>query len=178
MKKKQAASRYARESGSTLMELMVATVVLLVGVVALAQLVPAAASLNNNNRLDSSGVVYAQQKIEQFIEQPLSSFGPFQDAQGCTWTLGTNATSLQGSPVVVVNNRTLIDFSKAQVANYSCNYNDPEDPTKATYDIRMAVATTVNAGGAATSKRFLVAVRRIGGDGPIIPTTLDAMVSK
>ena len=83
-----------------------------------------------------------------------------------------------GSQVTVTTYKeTLIDFSKAQVANYSCNYTDPEDPTRAQYDIRMALVVNGNP-GTVTSRRFLVTVRRIGGEAPILPTTLDTVVSK
>ena len=166
------------QRGSTLLELMVATVVLLVGVVALAQLVPAAVSLNSRNRMDSSGLVYAQREMEQFVEQPLNVNG-FTDASGFACTLGNGATfnTVLGSPVAVFGGRTVIDFTQGQVAGYSYYYTDPEDATGTNYDVRWAVVQTGRP-GAVMSRRFLVAVRKTGGDAPITPATLDSMVSK
>jgi len=51
--------------------MMFATVILLVGLVAIAQLVPASILLNHQNRLDSSALVFAQRELDFMIGQPL-----------------------------------------------------------------------------------------------------------
>jgi prepilin-type N-terminal cleavage/methylation domain-containing protein len=45
------------QSGFTLMELLVATVIILVGLVAVAQLVPTSVLMNTNNRNDGTALV-------------------------------------------------------------------------------------------------------------------------
>ena len=164
------------------MELMVATVVLMVGVVALAQLVPVSLALNSNNRIDSSSLVLAQQVMNQFNDVPLgtTAYAYTNGAQAFNCTLGDLATfnTVLGSPVVVSFNQTTIDFTKSQVAGYSMNnYVDPEDPTKTNYDVRWAVVTTGTAGNV-MSRRIIIGVRRTGGNGPLLPVTLDSMVAK
>jgi hypothetical protein len=51
------------------------------------------------------------------------------------------------------------------------------DPFRVPYDVRWAVITYAN-GVSPTGKRFIVGVRRTGGNIPLPPVTLDAMVEK
>lgn len=162
---------------------MLATVILLVGLVAVAQLVPASVLLNYRNRLDSSALVFAQRQLDQMIDQPLTS-NSFLDALGNTCQLGNPATpnTVQGSNVVFVSNQTLIDFSQppgapAPTNGYGFTYQDPTDPNGTTYDVRWAVIVTGN-GNVASSKRLILGIRQIGGSGYFLPITLDTMVTK
>jgi hypothetical protein len=82
-----------------------------------------------------------------------------------------------GSPVVVINNQTLIDFTVAPVANYNFTYQDPTDPSRTMYDLRWAVIITGN-GTKVFAKRFILGVRQQGGSGYFQPVTLDTMVEK
>ena len=84
---------------------------------------------------------------------------------------------LQGSPVVVVNNQPLIDFSAAVVPNFYFTYADPADPSGATYDIRWAVIITGN-GTTVSAKRIILGARQQGGNGYFQPITLDTVVQK
>jgi prepilin-type N-terminal cleavage/methylation domain-containing protein len=172
--------RRSSGQGFSLLEMMIATIILLVGLVAIAQLVPATILLNYRNRIDSSALVFAQRELDQFLDQPLMS-ASFTDAIGNTCSLGNPATTnvLQGSPVVVINNQALIDFTAAPVANFSfpIPYQDPTDPSGAAYDVRWAVILTGN-GSSVSSKRFILGVRQQGGNGYFQPITLDTMVEK
>ncbi|MGB7028961.1 MAG: prepilin-type N-terminal cleavage/methylation domain-containing protein, partial [Candidatus Acidiferrum sp.] len=58
--------------GFTFVEVLMAIVILLVGIVAVAQLVPASISSNSTNRNDSSALVFAQREMDQFLRQPLN----------------------------------------------------------------------------------------------------------
>jgi prepilin-type N-terminal cleavage/methylation domain-containing protein len=174
------AIRKINQRGFTLMEVLVATVLLLTGIVAVAQLVPVAVTANNGNRRDSTATVIAQRELAQMLEQPLTSPGPFTDALGNVCNLGdANQPGVTvGSPVVIIANRPAIDFSAGKVANYSFNTPvDPEDPYGAQYDVRWAVITSGN-GGNASSRRFIISARRVGGNGFYLPLTLDAMVQR
>jgi hypothetical protein len=169
-----------REEGFSFIEVMGAILVLMVGVVGVAQLVPAAVYLNRANRADSSSMVYAQREMDQFVDQPLTSTTTFTDQQGnAGLNLGGSATfnTLIGSPVTTLAGRAAINFTGAQVAGYSYNYRDPEDTTGVFYDVRWAFVLTGTAGNV-TSRRIILGVRKAGGDVPLPPVTLDTLVEK
>jgi len=172
--------KHRSQQGFTLIELMIAVVVLVVGVVSVAELVPAAILLNTRNRSDSSSMVYAQREMDQFINYALTTPAPytFVDQQGKTCNLGggTVFNAVVGSPVTTVGGHVAVDFSGAQVGGYSYNYTDPIDPTT-TYDVRWAVINTGTANNV-FSRRFILGVRKSGGDNPLPPVTLDTTVSR
>ncbi len=170
------------QRGFTLTEVLIAIVILLVGIVAVAQLVPASIGSNSANRNDSSALVFAQREMDQFIGQPLNmTFSPpaFTDAEGFNCYLGdpTQPNVVVGSPVAVFYNQLVIDFSALPVTNYNFTYQDPNDPFGLVYDVRWAVITTTN-NGLVTSKRFILGARKKGGNGIYNPITLDTMLYK
>ncbi len=158
--------------------MLLATIILLVGLVAIAQLVPASILLNYRNRTDSSAMVFAQRELDQMLDQPII-FSSFVDAEGNTCQLGSAATpnALQGSPVVIFNNQTLINFNAGLQPGYNFTYQDPNDPSGTIYDVRWAVVVTGN-GTNVFGKRFILGVRQQGGSGYFQPITLDTMVQK
>jgi len=173
-----------RQQGFSLLEMLFATVILLVGLVSVAQLVPASLLLNYRNRMDSTALVFAQRRLDQMIDQPFTSTS-FVDDLGNTCHLGNpaNLNVPQGTNVINLNNQTLIDFSgptppAAPTNNpYGFTYQDPNDPNGITYDVRWAVIVT-GKGATADSKRFILGVRQIGGNGFFLPITLETMVTK
>src|SRR5947209_20624834 len=96
-----------RQEGFSILEMLLATVILLVGLVAIAQLVPASILLNYRNRMDSSALVFAQRQLDQMLDQPLTS-NSFVDPLGNIYQLGNPASPnvVQGNNVVSVNNQT------------------------------------------------------------------------
>jgi Tfp pilus assembly protein PilV len=171
------------ERGFTLIEALLATAVMVVGLVAVAQLVPISLSINSVNRTSSTALVIEQRVLEQMLDQPLTAATctapACPDALATTWNLGNPAApgGLVGNAVTVVNNSPAIDFSAGQVPGYSLSYVDPNDPYGATYDVRWAVVTYVN-GTRVTGKRFLLGARQTGGNGFFLPLTLDTTVEK
>jgi Tfp pilus assembly protein PilV len=175
------------QEGFSILEMLLATVILLVGLVAVAQLVPVSILLNYRNRTDSSALVFAQRELDQMLDQPLLS-PSFSDAIGNTCFLGNPASLnvVQGSPVQVTYSsfsngeefsQTLLDFTAAPVTNYSFTFPDSTDPTGTTYDVRWAVIITGN-GSTVSSKRIILGVRQLGGNGYFQPITLDTMVAR
>src|SRR5690348_4863107 len=178
-----------QEGGFTLIEVLLAIVILLVGVVAVAQLVPASIGSNSTNRNDSSALVFAQRQMDLFLSQPLNvsvsppSFTETIDGQTFTCNLGdpSQPNVLVGSPVVIFYKQTVIDFTATPVADYGFTYQDPNDPFGVVYDVRWAIITTTNGNvpnGMISSKRFILGARKQGGNGIYKPVTLDTMLER
>jgi prepilin-type N-terminal cleavage/methylation domain-containing protein len=170
------------QRGFTLTEVLIALVILLVGIIAVAQLVPASIGSNSTNRNDSSALVFAQRQMDLFLNQPLNNtaFVETIDTQTFTCNLGdpTQPNQFVGSNYALFYNQLVIDFSQSPaVTNYSFVYHDPNDPAEVVYDVRWAVFTTTN-NGSATSKRFVLGARKKGGNGIYNPVTLDTILYK
>ena len=177
-----------QQQGFTLVEMMIATIVVLVGLVAVAQLVPVSAVMSANSRNDGTALVFAQKELELIREQPLgvpmtpppTFTNALTVASGCTTcSLGdpTQPGQLLGSPIVT-GATPLIDFSAAPVTGYSFTYIDPNDPFGASYDVRWAVITYGNPQFVTTGRRIILGVFRRGMRTPSLPITLDTMVEK
>jgi prepilin-type N-terminal cleavage/methylation domain-containing protein len=145
-----------RQRGFTFIELAIAVVILLFGIVAVLQLVPAALTSNNANRQDTMSTVIGQRLLEQMLLQPLSATS-FANSDGNTINLGsaTSGGTVVGSPLV--SGTANINFTSSTVTGYNLTYKDPNDSASATYDVRWAVITTMNS-GRPTAKRFIVGV--------------------
>lgn len=158
----------ANEQGITLIELMVAVLVLMVGVVAVAQIVPLAMRSNVANRYDSTSVVIAQRMMDLLASQPVSVFiannvDPFEP----TLTIVQAGPGPNTIPTVVIGNSfppgglgpgvisgpnwgpgvgyitniDTINWTAAAVPGYSATVIDPTSPNQAAYQIRWAVDT-------------------------------------
>jgi prepilin-type N-terminal cleavage/methylation domain-containing protein len=179
-------TRSGHQDGFSILEMMFATLILLIGLVAVAQLVPASILMNYRNRTDTSSLVFAQRQLDQFLEQPLSATS-VSDPTGIacpvsiTCELGdpTKPNTVVGNNVVSISGQALVDFSPSTgTTGYSFTYQDPNDPGGTTYDVRWAVITSVNNVKTITSKRFFLGVRQQGGNGYFQPVTLDTMVER
>jgi len=174
----------ASQRGFTLVEMLIATVIVIVGLVAVAQLVPTSVMMNAYNRNDGTALVVAQRQMEALRAQPLAST-TFSDSTGLACYPAGNICNLGdpaqpkvlvGSPVAA--GTTIIDFAATAVDGYNFSYLDPNDPFSAPYDIRWAVITLTNPQGAVVGKRFLVGVFRRGMKTPTLPVTLDSTVQR
>jgi len=177
-------SKVKRARGFSLVEMLIATVILLVGLVGIAQLVPASILINQKGRLNSTSLVFAQRELDQMLAHRLTDTS-FQEANGvfcagsfCSLGDASTPGAVQGNNVLwLFNTQPMIDFSGAPVDDFSFTYQDVNDPFGVTYDVRWAVVTTVN-GSAITGKRFFVGVRQLNGSNFVLPVTLDAMVEQ
>lgn len=178
--RKKRTGAWRNQRGFTLTEVLIAIVILLVGIVAVAQLVPASINSNSANRNDSSALVFAQREMNQFLLQPLNNTAFIEtiDSQTFTCNLGDpTQIGVVGSGVTSFYNQLVIDFSATPVANYSFTYHDPNDPAEVNYDVRWAVVTTAS-NGLVNSKRFILGARKKGGNGIYNPVTLDTIIYK
>jgi prepilin-type N-terminal cleavage/methylation domain-containing protein len=173
-------NRWQAQRGFTLVEMLVATVVVLVGLVAVAQLVPSSVLLNSNNRNDGTALVFAQREMEVLLEKSTGGLPYFNDPLGVTCPLSqtcylgdpTQPDQIVGSPILVgASGQPLVDFSVAPVSGYSFTYIDPNDPFSAAYDVRWAVVTRGNGWG----RRIIVGVFRRGMQTASLPVTLDSL---
>lgn len=176
----------AGQRGFTLIEVGIATVLLLLGLIALAQLIPMATQSNLSRRYDSGAMVYAQREFSQMLNQPLTATS-FTDADGHVCNLGNPATpnTVVGSPVVMVGLTPQINFTAAPVPGYNFSYFDPNDPARSVYEVRWAVITTMSGGGpnppvtpTVVAKRFIVGAWKRNENGLFPPVTLDHWVQR
>jgi prepilin-type N-terminal cleavage/methylation domain-containing protein len=180
---KHAGASRGSQGGFTLVEMLVATVIIVIGLVAVAQLVPTSVMMNANNRSDGTALVIAQKQMETLRAIPLNST-TFTDPLGVTCPLSSTCIVgdpsqpgiVVGSPVALFNNSPVIDYAQTPVAGYSFTYADPNDPTGAVTDVRWAVVTVSN--GTVTGRRIIVGAFRRGMKTPTYPVSLDTMVSK
>lgn len=70
------AARSSGQAGFSMVELLIAIVILLVGVVAVAQLVPAAIQTNTRNRYDSTALILAQRQLDLMTAQDIRAGFP------------------------------------------------------------------------------------------------------
>ena len=188
--RRQVPIRRKNERGFTLTEMLIAMVVVIFGLVAVAQLVPTSVMMNSNNRNDGTALVFAQKQMDMMRAQPLSALS-FSDPQGVscpssqTCPLGdpTQPLAQIGCPVVPsYNGAAVIDFSQPASScpsGYQFNYLDPNDPAGASYDVRWDVITNVNpVTQVVISRRIILGVFRLGMQTPTLPITLDVQVEK
>jgi Tfp pilus assembly protein PilV len=130
-----------RDAGMTMIELMIAGVVLIVGFLATMALITTAIAGNARNRNDSSGTMLAQMVVEQITSALANSATSrtVTDCAGNTFTISAvGSSSGAGAPL----SGSSIDFTSSQVTNYSMNYVVCNaSGMRATYDVRWNVRT-------------------------------------
>jgi prepilin-type N-terminal cleavage/methylation domain-containing protein len=177
--------RFAEQRGFTLVEMLMATAIVIVGLVAVAQLVPASVMLSSNNRNDGTALVFGQKVLEAMREQPLTATS-YSDPNGIVCPLsqvcqlGNPAlNTVQGSPWTTFQNYPIIDFTASPVAGYNFTYTDPNDPEGTTTDVRWAVVMKTNpSSGVPVSRRIILGVFRRGMRSLTYPVTIDVMLEK
>ena len=192
-------SRNRAAAGFTMIELLIAIVILLIGVVAVAQLVPNAIRSDFRNRYDSTAPILAQQQMEQMVEQNLTVGGPpangaynFQiflpDGNTTLCNLGVAPpffTALVGAPppapaasgAPLIAGTLRIDWGVGQVAGYWNQYNAPDgNPFETRWNIAVFYGN-INGLVRPVGKRIIVSTR--GGSAAVSfpPTTLTTMVA-
>jgi Tfp pilus assembly protein PilV len=126
------------QDGVSMIELMIAGVVMTVGFLGLMILITTAIATNNRNRLDSTGTMLAQAVMEQIKSTIVgSSSSSLSDCAGHTFTIDSavGGATLSGSTV---------DFTAAPVTNYSMSYVICNGTQQTTYDVRWNVTTVGN----------------------------------
>lgn len=120
----------------TLIELMIAMLVLAVGIMAAMGLVVRAISGDAWSKQLSNSTVLAQTIVERIMAVPAQNNGNLT-IYDCTTNPSTVATAAGGA---TLNSNGEVDFTQSAVTNYQMNYTDCDTTGRqATYDIRWNV---------------------------------------
>jgi len=167
---------HPQESGFSILEMLIASAIMLVGIVAVVQLVPVSLQLSASTRLDTVATVIAQRELDQMLSQPLS-VNAFTDKDGNIISLG--GAGSPGAPVVLdAQGAAQIDFTAGTVSGFVIPaYRDINDPNGATFELRWAVIPQVS-GGRTISKRIIIGCRQTNANRPSLPINLDSWVQK
>jgi Tfp pilus assembly protein PilV len=157
-------SASSSQAGFTLLELLLAGVVMLVGLSGGLLLVLMAISSNRRNNLDSSGTVLAQMTMEMIASVPSNSNSSVSVVDcNPTTSSATHALSTLGSSSgsgAPLTSGGAIDFSQAQVTGYSMLYYSCQASTgdrQILFDIRWNIKTLTT-----NTKLVIVAAQRTG----------------
>lgn len=167
------------DSGFSILEMLIASAIMMVGIISVVQLVPVSLQLNSNNRLDTLATVIAQRELDQMLSQPLA-VNVFNDMEGRVISIG--GAGSPGAPVLMdPQGAPQIDFNAPTVSGFFIpayvDPNDPNCPNCATFELRWAVIPQVN-GGRIISKRIIIGCRQTNVTRPVLPTNLDSWVQK
>jgi prepilin-type N-terminal cleavage/methylation domain-containing protein len=180
--------RKNRQRGVSLIELMLAMLIMAIGLGALTTLVVACIATDNRNTKDSSATLLAQKVIEELSSQNTNSTAALTltDCAGNVWTMpstqGAAAPTGQGASVVTTASSLYyggIDYTQAigsVPAGFAMQYVDCNtNGTQTTYDVRWNVMTVTN-----NSTRLITAsARQLGStNGGLrfsVPVTLRAV---
>lgn len=164
----------AGQRGFSILEMLLASVILMVGIIGVVQLVPASLQLNASNRYDTLTTVIAQRELDQMLAQPVD-LTTFTDSAGNLVSLG--GAGSPGAPVIMQGQMAQIDFTAARVDGFSiASYMDPNDPNfpnGAIFELRWAVIPQVS-GGRVISKRIILGCRQTNATQPMLPVNLDS----
>lgn len=162
--------RHSSNSGFSLIELLIAMIVLVVGLLGGMIVILTAIASNARNRFDTAGVALAQSTMDRIIVLTVSAGVQTTSITDCTGTAHSMTTDPGGATLVdfsnISNGVQVIDFTQAPVAGYQMLYTlcatGAADglPTgnPQTYDVRWNVSTPINGGN---TELVLVAAKNI-----------------
>lgn len=170
-----------RQCGFSILEMILASAILMVGIISVLQLVPASLQSSVGNRMDTMATAVAQRELDQMLSQPVNLTPPsFTDRDGNIISLG--GVGSPGASVLMSGQSVVIDFSAGTPpAGFSTTYKDPNDPNAPSFELRWAVFPQTNNNGTVVSKRIIIGCRRVqsGGNSQLLlPVTLDSSVWK
>jgi Prokaryotic N-terminal methylation motif len=175
------ATRGRKQDGFSVLEMIVASAILMVGIVSVVQLVPASLKNSVGNRMDTMATVIAQRELDQMLSQPLS-VNSFRDDTYYGWPISLGGTGSPGAAVVMSGQSAIIDFSAdaPPAGFYIPSYVDPNDQSGSSFELRWAVFQQPS-NGPVVSRRIIIGCRRnrnvVGGQ-LFLPVTLDSSVQK
>jgi type II secretory pathway pseudopilin PulG len=112
-------NKWSKQRGTSLIELMIACLVLMVGVAGTVTLIPIAIGANSRNRQQSNSTVIAQMVIEKMLSAPVGGAGPVLTINDCTPTTYNITTAVGGAPLLASGD---VNFAAAAPAGYGMLY--------------------------------------------------------
>src|ERR1700704_6935583 len=143
-------TRHSNQRGMSLIELMVASLVLMVGVVGCAALIPLAIGTNSRNRQQSNSTVIAQMTMEKILSQPASSSAGLTITDCAGTANAISVTGSAGGSGATVLATGSIDFTAAQgsggapVGYYMDYVTCGTAGRQSRYDVRWNIQTPSN----------------------------------
>jgi type IV pilus modification protein PilV len=147
--------------GFSLIELMIAMVVLAVGLLAAAGLICAAMSTNGVPKLGSTSATLAESTMERIMAVPANATGSaaLTTLTDCAGNNFTVSTLVGGSSLVTSQNEVAVDFNQPPVPGYSMQYVNCPSGQGVTYDVRW----TIEAGPTPSTQLITVSARVLPG---------------
>jgi prepilin-type N-terminal cleavage/methylation domain-containing protein len=153
------------ERGMSLIELMIAMVVLTVGLGGIMVLLVGAIASNNRNSRDTTATLLAQMVVEQISAQHVYSDATINvtDCAGTNWTIATNPGAVGTGSGATLKSNGAIDFTQSYssiTSHYAMRYVDcsASGGIQTTYEVRwnvMSVSTNL------TSRMITAAARPV-----------------
>jgi len=109
--------KWSKQSGTSLIELMIACLVLMIGVMGVVSLIPIAIAENGRNRQQSNSTVISQMVMEKLLSVPAGT-ATVLTISDCTPTAYNVNTTGGGASLLASGD---VDFSAAAPAGYSMN---------------------------------------------------------
>ena len=133
------------QSGVTMIELMIAGMVMVVGFLGMMILITTAIATNNRNKMDTNATLAAQMVLEEIRADVQTGSSPtLTDCGGTTWTIGLGSATI-GSATGATLSGANIDFTAATVNNYYMNYQVcTANGGQSNYDVRWNVTRLTN----------------------------------
>lgn len=194
MMRQQAGSR-AAAAGFTMIELLIAILLLMLGIVPLLAAITTAMERNLENRYDSTGLILCQRQLELMLAADLDvneaavaghySFNATQpNGTAVTLRMGssdmTNPTSTAGAATTLTGGQMAIDWIGQASASVPVGYRDNFLNAEGyQYETRWNVMTFfMNIGGLnqPVGKRIIISTRGGPPGQPRVPTTIMSMV--
>lgn len=153
-----------QSKGFSLIELMIATLVLSIGLAGGAVVISAAIANNGRARFDTTATALAESTMERIVAIPSRATGAaantsLKDCAGATFPI---STALGGAPLITTGPFAgSVDFSKPAQANYSMLYAVCSTGTTIVYDVRWRV----DPGPTPFTQLITVAVKNAGPQG-------------
>jgi hypothetical protein len=131
------------ESGMTIIELAIASVVLIFGMLSIMGLLMLAIGNNGRSKIDSTATMLTQGVLEQ-ISAVLAGGGPgsITDCKGAgtTWAIDTASAPPPNGWGAVLNGN-VVDFTQAAPAGSQMDYVECNGNVQTTYDVRWNIQT-------------------------------------
>ena len=193
MKRNFRLKQRSSNSGFSLIELLIAMLVLTIGLLGGMIVILTAIASNARNRFDTAGVALAQSTMDRIIVLTASAGVQATSITDCTGTAHPMTTASGGATLVdlssVSNGLQVIDFTQAPVSGYQMLYtlcatgaaDGLSTGTPQLYDVRWNVSNPIN--GTNSSELVQVAAKNVtvtgngGGQSPYfnLPVTLRAL---